>query len=43
MSSTNTFEDDVLFDIAQEGDFLGLDHVDRQRNLWGRAENIFIK
>ena len=37
-------EDDVIFDLLQDGDeMLGLDHVNKARNFWGRAEGMFIR
>lgn len=37
-------EEDVVFDLMQDGDeMLGLDHVNKARNFWGRAEGMFIR
>ncbi|KAK5463058.1 ubiquitin-specific protease ubp15 [Exophiala xenobiotica] len=37
-------DDDVIFDLLQDGDeMLGLDHVNKARNFWGRAEGMFIR
>lgn len=35
---------DVVVDLIQDGDeMLGLDHVNKARNFWGRAEGMFIR
>lgn len=34
---------DVLYEIAHDEDILGLDHVNKTRSFWGRAEGMFIK
>jgi ubiquitin carboxyl-terminal hydrolase 7 len=35
---------DVLMEITLDGDdMLGLDHVNKTRNFWGKTENMFIK
>ncbi|KAI9891263.1 MAG: hypothetical protein M1814_002953 [Vezdaea aestivalis] len=37
-------DDDILAEIATSPeDLLGLDHADRSRGLWGRADAIFIR
>lgn len=37
-------DDDVIVDLIQDGDeMLGLDHVNKARNFWGRAEGMFIR
>lgn len=36
-------DDEVLLDALQDDDSLGLDHVNKTRNFWGRAEGMFIK
>lgn len=37
--------EDILSELLQQGDLLGLDHMDKSaRGLWGRAEQaIFIR
>lgn len=37
--------DDVITDLIGERDdiSLGLDHVNKAKNLWGKADSIFIK
>lgn len=36
-------DEEVLLDSLQDDDSLGLDHVNKTRNFWGRAEGMFIK
>jgi ubiquitin carboxyl-terminal hydrolase 7 len=36
-------DDEILLDVLQDDDSLGLDHVNKTRNFWGRAEGMFIK
>ncbi|KIW07364.1 uncharacterized protein PV09_02210 [Verruconis gallopava] len=37
-------DDDILWDKAIASDInLGLDHTNKQRSIWSRAENIFIR
>lgn len=37
-------DDDVIVDLIQDGDeMLGLDHVNKARNFWGKAEGMFIR
>ena len=39
-------EEDVVMDVVAEGqgdEMLGLDHVNKSRGLWGRAEGMFIR
>jgi ubiquitin carboxyl-terminal hydrolase 7 len=37
-------DDDVIVDLIQDGDeMLGLDHVNKAKNFWGRAEGMFIR
>lgn len=37
-------DEEVLLDLLTDGeDGLGLDHVNKARNFWGRAEGMFIK
>lgn len=35
--------DDILYDIAQQDDLLGLDHVNRSKALAGKGDSIFIR
>ena len=41
----NLFADDILSDkITEEGDALGLDHVDKTKgNIWRTEGGVFIK
>lgn len=37
-------DDEVVLDLLTDGeDSIGLDHVNKSRNFWGRAEGMFIK
>ncbi|KAF2276539.1 cysteine proteinase [Westerdykella ornata] len=38
-------DDEILWDLADPADNiqLGMDHVNKQRNLWGKADSIFIR
>ncbi len=37
-------DDDVPMELISDGDeLLGLDHVNKSRGLWGRAEGMFIR
>ena len=36
-------DDDIIADIMSQDDFLGLDHVNKTKSFWGRAEGMFIK
>lgn len=36
-------DDDVIADIMGPDDSLGLDHVNKTKSFWGRAEGMFIK
>lgn len=37
-------DEDIVFDLVQDGEeMLGLDHVNKARNFWGRAEGMFIR
>ncbi|KAK5071922.1 ubiquitin-specific protease ubp15 [Lithohypha guttulata] len=36
-------DDDILADRLSDGDSLGLDHVNKTKSFWGRAEGMFIK
>ena len=41
---TNPISDDVLFDLVDpDSDSLGLDHLDRSRNLRNGAVDLFLK
>ncbi len=35
--------DDILYEIAQQDDLLGLDHVNRSKALAGKGDSIFIR
>ena len=37
-------DEDIVVDLIQDGEeMLGLDHVNKARNFWGRAEGMFIR
>jgi ubiquitin carboxyl-terminal hydrolase 7 len=37
-------DDDIIVDLIQDGEeMLGLDHVNKARNFWNRAEGMFIR
>jgi ubiquitin carboxyl-terminal hydrolase 7 len=37
-------DEDIIVDLIHDGDdMLGLDHVNKARNFWGRAEGMFIR
>ena len=37
-------DEDVVLEFVGDGDeSLGLDHVNKSRGLWGRAEGMFIR